>query len=346
MVGPIYLPPQNQPRPFSLNPKSTSASPSQSQTPQRSSTSSTSAQYLPPRTQQQDQQRRPNNSYLPPNTGVDSRNSVPTPSKEYLPPREQQPNRQSQHQQSQHQQSQHQQSQHQLNQRHEQQSTQVASLPEYLPPNRANSFDSSTRGPTDINRIPQGNPTAPRQDYLPPARSGPSSYDRPSDSYLPPQQSQAPFVPSSSRTNSPVSGSGSAVFGADGYRYGGPGGRGSGPGARATAQAEQSTEAAKYDFEYRVSDEFGNDFAHKEMREGLRTQGSYSVVLPDGRKQIVSYEADEAGFRPRISYEAVASVLGAKPALASGVDSYSANGPASSRGYDYNANNVDSRIPY
>ncbi|XP_014220296.1 uncharacterized protein LOC106648130 [Trichogramma pretiosum] len=74
--------------------------------------------------------------------------------------------------------------------------------------------------------------------------------------------------------------------------------------------APTSTESvAKYNFEYRVSDEFGNDFAHKEQRQGARIQGSYSVLLPDGRKQRVSYEADEHGFVPRITYEEAANVL-------------------------------------
>ena len=40
--------------------------------------------------------------------------------------------------------------------------------------------------------------------------------------------------------------------------------------------------------------------------EGQLTQGEYKVKLPDRRKQVVSYEADELGFRPRISYEPTA----------------------------------------
>lgn len=64
-------------------------------------------------------------------------------------------------------------------------------------------------------------------------------------------------------------------------------------------------EPANYDFEYQVNDGYGNDFGHKENHQGEKTYGIYSVLLPDGRKQIVEYEADEQGFRPRISYEEI-----------------------------------------
>ncbi|XP_022828603.1 pro-resilin-like isoform X2 [Spodoptera litura] len=47
----------------------------------------------------------------------------------------------------------------------------------------------------------------------------------------------------------------------------------------------------------------GTDFGHHEERQDERAQGEYHVVLPDGRKQTVSYEADERGFKPQISYE-------------------------------------------
>ncbi|XP_014203631.1 pro-resilin-like [Copidosoma floridanum] len=64
-------------------------------------------------------------------------------------------------------------------------------------------------------------------------------------------------------------------------------------------------EPAKYDFGYRVRDpRSGNDFGHQESRYGSKTRGRYHVLLPDGRRQVVVYEADEAGFRPRITYEA------------------------------------------
>ena len=64
-----------------------------------------------------------------------------------------------------------------------------------------------------------------------------------------------------------------------------------------------SQETSKYGFEYRVKDEYGNDYAHKESRVGSSIKGVYTVLLPDGRKQIVHYEANEHGFNPSISYE-------------------------------------------
>ncbi|XP_059054659.1 pro-resilin-like [Achroia grisella] len=65
-------------------------------------------------------------------------------------------------------------------------------------------------------------------------------------------------------------------------------------------------EPANYNFEYMVKDEqSGNDFGHRESRQGDRAEGVYYVVLPDGRKQTVEYEADQDGYKPRISYEDV-----------------------------------------
>ncbi|KAK6631978.1 hypothetical protein RUM44_007008 [Polyplax serrata] len=64
-------------------------------------------------------------------------------------------------------------------------------------------------------------------------------------------------------------------------------------------------EPAKYEYNYEVqaSEEHGTEFGHKENRENELARGVYHVLLPDGRMQIVEYEADERGYRPQIRYE-------------------------------------------
>ena len=56
-----------------------------------------------------------------------------------------------------------------------------------------------------------------------------------------------------------------------------------------------------YGFFYDVK-EGGNDFGHQETRIGDRTTGEYRTLLPDGRVQIVSYTADEDGYKADVSY--------------------------------------------
>lgn len=63
-------------------------------------------------------------------------------------------------------------------------------------------------------------------------------------------------------------------------------------------------EPAQYEYSYDVNDVYsGLEFGHQETREYEAAQGEYRVLLPDGRTQIVSYEADDSGFRPDIRYE-------------------------------------------
>nr|XP_022906899.1 uncharacterized protein LOC111418589 isoform X1 [Onthophagus taurus] len=60
---------------------------------------------------------------------------------------------------------------------------------------------------------------------------------------------------------------------------------------------------AFYKYQYAVkAPEYGVDFGHHEARQGDVTQGSYHVLLPDGRLQIVEYTADSTGYHPRIRY--------------------------------------------
>ncbi|XP_076059551.1 pro-resilin-like [Oratosquilla oratoria] len=62
---------------------------------------------------------------------------------------------------------------------------------------------------------------------------------------------------------------------------------------------------AKYDFNWAVNDAAsGNDFGHQESRDGDYTQGSYYVLLPDGRLQRVNYNVQgDSGFVAEVTYE-------------------------------------------
>nr|XP_027225886.1 pro-resilin-like [Penaeus vannamei]XP_027225887.1 pro-resilin-like [Penaeus vannamei] len=62
---------------------------------------------------------------------------------------------------------------------------------------------------------------------------------------------------------------------------------------------------AKYDFNYAVNDQpSGNDFGHQEARDGDHTQGSYYVLLPDGRLQKVTYNVNgDSGYVADVTYE-------------------------------------------
>lgn len=58
-----------------------------------------------------------------------------------------------------------------------------------------------------------------------------------------------------------------------------------------------------YAFKFNVNDYYGNEQSRSETHENELTRGEYTVNLPDGRKQIVTYEADENGYRADVSYE-------------------------------------------
>ncbi len=61
----------------------------------------------------------------------------------------------------------------------------------------------------------------------------------------------------------------------------------------------------KYDFDWSVKDDYsGNDFGHQETRDGYNTEGSYFVLLPDGRRQTVTYYVNgDSGFVAKVTYE-------------------------------------------
>lgn len=60
-----------------------------------------------------------------------------------------------------------------------------------------------------------------------------------------------------------------------------------------------------YNFAYGVNDPYqGIDFGQTENSDGNAVKGSYTVQLPDGRKQTVNYRADhDAGFHADVSYQ-------------------------------------------
>ncbi|XP_069973422.1 cuticle protein 19-like isoform X1 [Penaeus vannamei] len=62
-----------------------------------------------------------------------------------------------------------------------------------------------------------------------------------------------------------------------------------------------------YEFRYGVRDDYyGNDFGHEEESNGEAVRGRYYVLLPDGRRQVVTYVADHhRGYIATISYENV-----------------------------------------
>ncbi|XP_069974249.1 larval cuticle protein A2B-like [Penaeus vannamei] len=60
----------------------------------------------------------------------------------------------------------------------------------------------------------------------------------------------------------------------------------------------------KYNYNYGVADGYsGANFGHSESRDGYKTEGSYTVDLPDGRKQTVKYVDNGDGLVAEVSYE-------------------------------------------
>ncbi|XP_068208653.1 cuticle protein 19-like [Palaemon carinicauda] len=75
-----------------------------------------------------------------------------------------------------------------------------------------------------------------------------------------------------------------------------------------------------YDFAYAVKDDYtGNDFGHSESSDGNVVTGEYFVLLPDGRRQIVTYSADhDTGYVADVKYEGEAQYPAPSPAPAYG----------------------------
>ncbi|XP_057381211.1 cuticle protein 21-like [Daphnia carinata] len=58
-----------------------------------------------------------------------------------------------------------------------------------------------------------------------------------------------------------------------------------------------------YSYSYAVKDDASyNDYSHSESSDGKVVTGSYTVALPDGRTQIVTYKADSNGYVADVKY--------------------------------------------
>ena len=70
-----------------------------------------------------------------------------------------------------------------------------------------------------------------------------------------------------------------------------------------------------FNFVWAVKDEpSANDYSHQAESDGNVVTGSYRVLLPDGRTQIVTYKADENGYVADVKYEGEAKYPDQKPA--------------------------------
>ncbi|KAJ8681975.1 hypothetical protein QAD02_017767 [Eretmocerus hayati] len=177
----------------------------------------------------------------------------------------------------------------------------------------------------------------PVNSYLPPNAGGRPSFgggggggggnNGGSNSYLPPnQQYGAPGAGAFAGGQGGQGGYPSGPGSAGGYP-GGAGGAGGYPGGNGGGYDDGSNgPGMPYEFKYDVNDPpSGNDFGQEEKSDGTKVTGKYYVLLPDGRRQIVEYEADENGYRPKVTYEGEAN--------AGGAGGYPSGGPGGAGGY-------------
>ncbi|XP_064087263.1 pro-resilin-like [Macrobrachium nipponense] len=68
---------------------------------------------------------------------------------------------------------------------------------------------------------------------------------------------------------------------------------------------EYASKALPYNFHYDINDQYqGLRYGRKEKSSGNAVYGSYTILLPDGRKQHVEYRADgRRGFVATVTYE-------------------------------------------
>ena len=88
--------------------------------------------------------------------------------------------------------------------------------------------------------------------------------------------------------------------------------------SRPTYKEPEYKSDAKYSYGYEVkAKSYSGDvnFGHSENRDGCSTSGSYSVLLPDGRIQTVTYTVDcYTGYNAQVAYSGEAKPYSYKPA--------------------------------
>ncbi|KAK8392785.1 hypothetical protein O3P69_014902 [Scylla paramamosain] len=102
----------------------------------------------------------------------------------------------------------------------------------------------------------------------------------------------------------------------------------------------------RYDYNYAVVDDYsGNNYNAQEARDGYDTQGSYYVLLPDGRRQRVTYNVNgDSGFLAEVVLlSALVAAALARPdtSYRPPTSSYHAPAPDAPPRYDYNYAVVD-----
>ncbi|KAK4010007.1 pro-resilin [Daphnia magna] len=86
---------------------------------------------------------------------------------------------------------------------------------------------------------------------------------------------------------------------------------------------EQQHEPMPYAFAWAVKDEpSSNDYAHQQESDGKVTTGSYRVILPDGRTQMVAYRSDENGYVVDVKFEGETKYPQYQPSLHNNKESY------------------------
>ncbi|KAL5236606.1 hypothetical protein ACI65C_004016 [Semiaphis heraclei] len=116
--------------------------------------------------------------------------------------------------------------------------------------------------------------------------------------------------------------------------------------------SDGNSEPEPFNFAYQVKDAPTNtDFKHEANSDGKRVTGAYSVLLPDGRNQVVTYVADENGYNAKVNYEGEAKPQPGQPGSqggypsASGFPSAAPSYPSAAPGYPSAAPGYPSAAP-